>query len=85
MRLSLKANAKEQASEQVEYHRKFHKNEPELALLHASCLRVNGELVRSRNVADELITMDPMHAEAYVERALLKLSENNLSDAAVDL
>ena len=50
-----------------------------------ACLRANGEIVESLNVLNMAIQLNPNHAEALINRGLIKLSQENVPEALADL
>ena len=50
-----------------------------------ACLRANGKVTESLDFLNKAIQLDPNYAEALINRGLIRLSQENKSDALVDL
>ena len=50
-----------------------------------ACLRANGEVAESLNVLDRAVELNPDYAEAFINRGLIRLSQENKPEALADL
>jgi tetratricopeptide (TPR) repeat protein len=50
-----------------------------------ACLRANGEVVESLEILNGAIELNPDYAEALINRGLIRLSQENKTDAVADL
>ena len=50
-----------------------------------ACLRANGEVAESLNVLNRAIELNPDYAEALINRGLIRLSQENKTEALADL
>lgn len=65
-------------------HKKFPDDVEGLGVLGA-CLRANGDLDKSLEILNQAISKEPNYTEAYINRGLVQLSQNNKSKALSDL
>ena len=85
VRLLLK---KQNVADALEVAKNLHKKFPDdvegLGVLGA-CLRANGELDKGLEILNQAISKEPNYTEAYINRGLVQLSQNNKSKALSDL